>query len=29
MIEKGHAYVLKVRTYLEDLLKIMLRAEGH
>jgi hypothetical protein len=26
--EKGHAYVLKVRTYCEDLLKIMLRAEG-
>lgn len=25
--QKGHAYVLKVRTYLEDLLKIMLRAE--
>lgn len=26
--QKGHDYVLKVRTYLEDLLKIMLRAEG-
>ena len=26
--EKAHAYVLKVRTYCEDLLKIMLRAEG-
>lgn len=26
--EKGHNYVLKVRTYCEDLLKIMLRAEG-
>jgi hypothetical protein len=26
--EKGHAYVQKVRTYCEDLLKIMLRAEG-
>jgi len=26
--EKGHAYVLKVRTYCEDLLKIVLRAEG-
>ena len=25
--QKGHAYVLKVRIYLEDLLKIMLRAE--
>ncbi|QND54577.1 hypothetical protein HB779_22010 (plasmid) [Phyllobacterium sp. 628] len=26
--EQGHTYVLKVRTYCEDLLKIMLRAEG-
>lgn len=26
--QKGHAYVQKVRVYLEDLLKIMLRAEG-
>ena len=26
--QKGHAYVQKVRIYLEDLLKIMLRAEG-
>jgi hypothetical protein len=26
--QKGHVYVAKVRTYLEDLLKIMLRAEG-
>jgi hypothetical protein len=26
--QKGHAYVAKVRTYLEDLLKIMMRAEG-
>ncbi|WP_454817156.1 hypothetical protein [Labrys neptuniae] len=26
--QKGHGYVAKVRTYLEDLLKIMLRAEG-